>query len=212
MSLKIYLLRHGETTASQQGNFCGTLDLDLTPAGYEMAADFAYTYKQLSWAAVFSSPLKRALATAQIICQPRGIVIQVREGLREISYGKWEGKMPETVNREFHDDYVRWLADPGWNAPNEGEKGIDIARRCGQVLAEIEQAYPTGNVLLISHKSTIRIMLCSLLGIDIGRFRDRIAMPVAALSIVELAERGPLIDVMGDRRHLRRELRERPGT
>ena len=212
MTLKIYLLRHGETETSQQGNFCGTLDIDLTPAGYQMAEDFANTYKELPWAAVFSSPLKRALATAKIICQRRGIAIEIREELREISYGKWEGKMPETVNREFHDDYVRWLADPGWNAPNEGEKGIDIARRCGQVLAEIERIYPTGNVLLLSHKSTIRIMLCSLLGIDIGRFRDRIAMPVAALSIIELAERGPLIHVMGDRSHLQLELRERPGT
>jgi probable phosphoglycerate mutase len=212
MSLKIYFLRHGETAASQQGSFCGTLDIDLTPAGYQMAEDFARAYGRLPWAAVFSSPLKRSLATAKMLCKPLGIAIQVNEGLREIAYGQWEGKMPEAVNREFHDDYVRWLADPGWNAPNEGEKGIEIARRCGQVLEEIERAYPTGNVLLVSHKSTIRIMLCSLLGIDIGRFRDRIAMPVAALSIVELAERGPLIHVMGDRRHLRRELSDRPGT
>lgn len=212
MSLKIYLLRHGETTASQQGNFCGTLDIDLTPAGYQMAADFARAYAQLPWAAVFCSPLKRALGTAKIICEPLGIAVQVREGLREIAYGKWEGKMPEAVNWKFHDDYVRWLADPGWNAPNGGEKGIDIARRSSQVLEEIEGAYPTGNVLIVSHKSTIRIVLCSLLGIDVGRFRDRIAMPVAALSIVEMAERGPLIHVMGDRSHLRQELRERLGT
>jgi probable phosphoglycerate mutase len=212
MSLKIYFLRHGETEASQRGNFCGTLNADLTAEGYQMAEEFARAYEKLPWAAVFSSPLRRALATAKIVCEPLGIKIQVRNGLREIGYGLWEGKMPEAVNREFHDDYVRWLADPGWNAPNGGEKGIDIARRSSQVLEEIERAYPTGNVLIVSHKSTIRIMLCSLLGIDVGRFRDRIAMPVAALSIVELAERGPLIHVMGDRSHLGRELRERPGT
>ena len=80
MTLKIYLLRHGETETSQQGNFCGTLDIDLTPAGYQMAEDFANTYKELPWAAVFSSPLKRALATAEIICQRRGIAIEIKIG------------------------------------------------------------------------------------------------------------------------------------
>ena len=80
---------------------------------------------------------------------------------------KWEGKTPEEVNLEFHDEYVRWLADPGWNSPSGGEKGIDIARRSGAVLEEIEQTYHTGNVLVVSHKATIRIMLCSLLGIEV---------------------------------------------
>jgi probable phosphoglycerate mutase len=55
-------------------------------------------------------------------------------------------------------------------------------------------------------------MLCSLLGIDIGRYRDRIGMPVASLSIVEMSEHGPLIEVMGDRAHLSPDLRERHGT
>ena len=113
---------------------------------------------------------------------------------------------------EFHDDYVRWLADPGWNAPTGGEKGIDIARRSSEVLEEIEQTFDGGNILVVSHKSTIRIILGSLLGIDIGRYRDRIGMPVASVSIVEMSEHGPLIHVMGDRAHLDKDLRERFGT
>jgi probable phosphoglycerate mutase len=142
-----------------------------------------------------------------------GIELNTREGLKEIAYGEWEGKTPQQVNQEFHDDYVRWLADPGWNAPSGGgEKGIDIARRSSEVLEEIEHAHPQGHVLVVSHKATIRIMLCSLLGIDVGRYRDRIGMPVASLSIVELAEHGPLVKVMGDRSHIRSSLRTRHGT
>ena len=56
---------------------------------------------------------------------------------------------------------------------------------------------------MISHKATIRIMLCSLLGIDVGRYRDRLDMPVASLSVVEMTERGPLLKSLGDRSHLR---------
>ena len=207
MSLIIYFLRHGETTASRTGGYCGILDPDLTPAGCDMAEDFAAAYKSLPWAAVFSSPLRRATATVAPLCKATGIGMQRQEGLREIAYGQWEGRTPEDVEREFHDDYVRWLADPGWNAPTGGEKGIDVARRSSLALAEIEKTCTTGNVLVVSHKGTIRIMLCSLLGIDVGRFRDRIGMPVAAVSIVEIGRHGPLVHRMGDRSYLRDSLR-----
>jgi broad specificity phosphatase PhoE len=212
MSLTIYFLRHGETTASRTGGYCGALDPDLTPEGYQMAEEFADAYKSLPWVAVFSSPLRRAVATAKPLCEAEGIQIHLREGLREIAYGQWEGKNPEEVNREFHDDYVRWLADPGWNAPTGGERGIDIARRSSFVLEEIEKTYTSGNVLVVSHKATTRIMLCSLIGIDVGRFRDRIKMPVAAISIVEMAVHGPLLHMMGDRAYVRDLLRRRGGT
>jgi len=212
MSLTIYFLRHGETTSSRTGGYCGTLDPDLTPEGHQMAEDFADAYKSLPWVAVFSSPLRRAIATARPLCEAAGIRMQLKEGLREIAYGQWEGKTPEEVNREFHDDYVRWLTDPGWNAPTGGQKGIDIARRSSLVIEEIEKTYATGNVLVVSHKATIRIMLCSLLGIDVWRFRDRISMSVGAISIVEIAVHGPLLHKMGDRAYLREHLRKRSGT
>ena len=212
MALKLYFLRHGETTSSQTGTYCGVLDLDLTAEGYQMAEDFAQAYQDLPWKAVYCSPLKRTIATAQPLCDLIGLNLKLRDGLREIGYGQWEGKTPEEVNQEFHDDYIRWLTDPGWNAPNGGEKGVEIARRSGEVLEEIETTYSDGNVLVVSHKATIRIMLCSLLGIDVGRFRDRIGMPVASVSIVAMTHNGPLVEVMGDRSHLRHELRQRHGT
>jgi broad specificity phosphatase PhoE len=207
MSLILYFLRHGETTASQTGGYCGTLDPDLTPAGYQMAEGFADAYISLPWVAVFSSPLRRAVATARPLCEAAGIRMQLQDGLKEIAFGKWEGKTPEEVNRDFHDDYVRWLTDPGWNAPTGGQKGIDIARRSSLVLEQIEKTYTTGNILVVSHKATIRILLCSLLGIDVGRFRDRISMPVAAISIVEIAAHGPLLHRIGDRSYLGEDLR-----
>ena len=212
MSLKIYFLRHGETTASKTGGYCGVLDVELTSAGKEMAKDFAAAYKSLPWIAIYCSPLLRTIATAEPLCSQLKMDMQLRDGLKEIAYGKWEGKTPEEVNRKFHDEYVRWLADPGWNSPTGGEKGIDIARRSSAVLEEIEQTYSSGNVLVVSHKATIRIMLCSLLGIDVGRYRDRILMPVASVSIVEFTDRGPLLRALGDRSHLRQSLREREGT
>lgn len=212
MNLMIYFLRHGETAASQTGSYCGILDPDLTPEGYQMAGDFADAYTSLPWVAVFSSPLRRAVATVKPLCEAAGIRMRLKEGLKEIDFGQWEGKTPEDVNSEFHDDYVRWSTDPGWNAPTGGEKGVDIARRSSLVLEEIEQTYTAGNVLVVSHKLTTQIMLCSLLGIDVGRFRDRISIPVASVSIVEIAAHGPLLHMMCDRSFFTESLRSRAGT
>ena len=55
--------------------------------------------------------------------------MQTRSDLNEIGYGKWEGLTREIVDREYHDDYVSWLADPAWHAPTGGELAVEIARR-----------------------------------------------------------------------------------
>jgi hypothetical protein len=81
--------------ASETGGYCGTLDPDLTPTGYQMAEDFADAYQSLPWVAVISSPLGRAVATAKPLCEATGLRMQLKEGLREIAYGQWEGKIPE---------------------------------------------------------------------------------------------------------------------
>lgn len=209
MSLVIYFLRHGETAQSRDGGFCGTLDPELTPEGLQMAEDFSQAYSSVAWEAILCSPLRRAVATAKPLCDVTGLRMQLKRGLKEIAFGQWEGKTAENVGREFHDDYIRWLADPGWNAPTGGQKGIDIARDSSLVLEEIENTTKSGNVLVVSHKATIRIMLCSLLGIEVGHFRDRIDMPVGSLAIVEMAAHGPKLRVMGDRSYMREFLRSK---
>ncbi len=212
MPLKLYFLRHGQTPYSRANAFCGALDPDLTPEGEAMAAAFADCYRTQAWTAIYASPMKRTQATANPLCQALNQPLILRDGLKEIYYGDWEGLAPPEVNVRFHDDYVSWLADPGWHAPTKGERGVDIAYRSSQVLTEIEQTYATGNILIVSHKATIRIMLCGLLGIDVGRFRDRIAAPVASVSVIEYGDHGPLLLKLGDRSHLSPELRHLPGT
>jgi probable phosphoglycerate mutase len=99
------------------------------------------------------------------------------------------------------------LADPGWNAPTGGQKGIEIARTASFILWKIRNTYTSGNILVVSHKATIRIILCLLLGIDVGRFRDRLSMPVGSISIVEMGASGPLLQIMGDRSYMRESVR-----
>ena len=212
MSLNLYFLRHGETTHSQTGGYCGFLDPELTPSGQQMAQSLATAYQELPWAAIFSSPMKRTIATAKSLCEAVGLKLQCREGLKELFYGDWEDRTPEDVQKHHPEDYVQWLTEPAWNAPTGGETAVQVASRSALVIAEIEKTYPTGNVLVVSHKATIRIMLCNLLGIDLGRYRDRLEMPVASVSLVKFDRHGPMLQRLGDRTHLPADLRNRAGT
>lgn len=212
MSLKVYFLRHGETIYSQTGGFCGALDPELTPEGSLMAKAFAEAYRDLPWTAIYASPMKRTITTAKPLCDAIGMEMQLRDGLKEINYGKWEGQTAEFVKQNYSDDYVRWLTEPAWNPPTAGETSVQIASRAMLIISEVEAKYLTGNVLIVSHKATIRIMLCSLLGIDLGRYRDRINALAASVSVVKFGEHGPLLEILGDRSYMSEELRNLPGT
>lgn len=207
MVLSLYLLRNAETFFCRTRRYCSRDQVPLTERGQQMASYFAKAYRDLPWQAVLCSPLNHAIETARPLCDLAGVELQVRSQLRELSFGKWEGLSPKEVRASFQDDYIRWLADPAWNSPTQGEKGISVARRVSTVLEEVEGAFPDGNVLIIAHKGTLRIMLCSLLGVDIGRYRDRLAMPVTALSRVDLMEYGPFVRVFNDCSHVPLHLR-----
>lgn len=212
MSLKLFFLRHGQTVFSRANAFCGALDPELTPEGIAMAEGVALAYQDKPWSAIYSSPMKRAIATADPLARALGIEPILRDGLREIQYGVWEGRSPEQVSTDHHDDYLRWLSDPAWNPPTGGETAVVIATRALAVIEEIKQRHSDGNVLVVSHKATIRIVLCGLLGIDVGRFRFRLGMPVGSISIVEFGAHGPLLHTLADRSHQSEELRNQPGT
>ena len=155
---------------------------------------------------------ERAVDTARPLCDALGISNQARSDLNEIAYGKWEGQTREKVAGEYHDEYVSWLADPAWHAPTAGELAITIATRSLRVIDEIKCQFADGNVLIVSHKATIRIILCSLLGIDVGRFRYRLGCPVGSVSVVEFSLEGPLLHSLADRSHLSASLQALPGT
>lgn len=213
MNLTLYFLRHGQTELSREDSFCGSgLDPELTPDGLKMAEAFAGAYRSESWQAIYSSSLKRAINTARPLCDAIGIPSQAREGLNEIAYGAWEGLSKEQVEEIYSDDYRSWLDDPSSHAPTAGELATGVAQRALRVVEGIKQDHTGGRALVVSHKATIRIMLCSLLGIDVGQFRYRLGCPVGSVSIVEFTSHGPLLQVLADRTHLGKELRSLPGT
>jgi probable phosphoglycerate mutase len=213
MTLRLYLLRHGQTAMSRANVFCGRgLDPALTDEGVAMANAFALAHRDAKWTAIYSSPLSRAIATATPLADAVHLNIELRDELAELDYGAWDGLTAEVVAQRWHDEHERWSADPAWNPPTGGETAIALAQRMTNVIEEITGAHLDGNVLVVSHKASIRVLLCALLGVDVGRFRYRFGCPVGSVSIVEFGAHGPLAWAVADRSHLSAELRGLEGT
>jgi broad specificity phosphatase PhoE len=198
---------------SRENVFCGCgLDPALTGEGAAMADAFAAAYRDIAWRGIYASPLQRAIRTATPLAAARGLSIERREGLAELDYGRWDGHSTEDIDRDDHDAYVKWSADPAWNAPTGGETAIALAQRMAHVVEEIRGAHTAGDVLVVSHKASIRVLLCALLGVDVGRFRYRFGCPVGSVTTVEFGDHGPLATAVADRSHLSAELRGLEGT
>jgi broad specificity phosphatase PhoE len=211
--LRLYFLRHGQTALSRADVFCGRrLDPPLTADGAAMAEAFAAAYRETEWQAIYCSPLQRAVSTAMPLARAAGLTLETREDLAELDYGRWDGKTADDISRTHHVEYERWVADPAWNPPTGGETAVALAQRMTHAVEEIDRAHDDGNVLVVSHKASIRVVLCALLGVDVGRFRYRFGCPVGSVSIVEFGTHGPLAATVADRSHLDARLRALEGT
>ncbi len=200
--LTLHLVRHGDTIQAAEGIFCGDLDPPLTENGRAQAERVARAVQSLGLSAIYCSPKTRAQMTAGPIAARCGLVPLVADGLREIAYGAWEGLREADVRRDEPEAFEAWRTDPALVSPPGGESAFAIAARALPVLLEARRAHPMGHVLLVSHKATIRVIVCALLGMPLGRFRSHISCPTASITSFEFGDRGPMLVRVGESHHL----------
>ena len=206
------MIRHGQTDFSRENRFCGSIDPPLNEVGTRMADAFGARYADLKWAAIYASPRLRTRQTANALAHRIKHDVTVDEGLAEISYGDWEGLRHEDVQGQWPEAYTYWAADTASRGTPGGETAFKVAARAAPVLERIKREVNDGKVLIVSHKATIRIMVCALLGMDVRLFRDRIAQNVAAVTKFEMKKTGPLLTLLNDVSHLPHELQNEEGT
>ena len=185
---RLFLVRHGATTATEEDRFSGSSGAELSDQGRWQAARLGERLSRQSITAIYSSPLSRALETARIVAGHCGVEPITRDGLREISHGRWEGMKREDVERQFGAEYSAWEADPFTFAPAGGESGVAVLARALPVIREIVAAHPAGQLLVVSHKATLRLVLSSLLGFDPRGYRDRLDQSPACLNVVDFRD------------------------
>ena len=210
--MNLYLVRHGQTEFSRENRFCGTSDPPLTKAGAAMAEAFAKAYASVKWEAIYTSPMVRARQTADALARLTGTTPIIEDGLKEIAYGEWEALTVDAVKARWPDAYAYWADDVASRGTPGGETAFHVAARAMRAVEAIRTRHEGGNVLLVSHKATLRIITCALLGLDVRLFRERIAQPVAAVTMFEIAGGTAKLAILGDRSHLSEGLRGEPGT
>jgi broad specificity phosphatase PhoE len=185
---RVYLVRHGATGSTAEDRFSGAEGVDLSDEGRAQAERLGARLRREGIAHVYSSPLARALETARLACACMELEPLVRDGLREIAHGHWEGMARDEVERRFPAEYSAWEEDPFTFAPRGGESGVAVLARALPVMREIVTDHPGERVLVVSHKATIRLVLSSLLGFDARGYRDRLDQAPACLNIVDFRD------------------------
>ena len=185
---RLYLVRHGATQLTAEDRFSGAVGVDLSDEGRRRSSG-----SRAGWPASRSPPSTAARCRAPSR-PPRSSRRRTacrsihRDGLREISHGRWEGLTRHEVEARFPDEYAAWEADPFTFAPEDGESGVGVLARALPVLREIVVAHAGQNVLVVSHKATLRLLLSSLLGFDARGYRDRLDQSPACLNVVDFKD------------------------
>lgn len=187
-STRLFLVRHGATTLSAEDAFAGAIDVELSAEGRAQASRLGARLANEPIAAIYCSPLQRTIATAALIAGPQRPAPIQRAELREIHHGHWEGRKRAEVEQRFADEYAAWEGDPFTFAPAGGESGLDVLARALPEIRRIVAAHRGQNVLVVSHKATIRLVLSSLLGFDARGYRDRLDQSPACLNILDFKD------------------------
>lgn len=185
----IYLVRHGETSATAKGRICGQSDIGLNDEGFSQVELIGGWFADLKIDSIFSSPLIRAVQTADTIAKAIKMPTYYKHsGLVEKKEGDWDGKTYWEVRDEDPKLWEKWSNDPINFAPPNGESVKDFVARIERAFNDIIKNYETGNnIVLTTHAGVIKAMIMNSLEIPAEHF-FRIEIPPASISRIDWSE------------------------
>ncbi len=181
MGTDILLVRHGQTEWNRVMRFRGRTDLGLDQVGWTQARALARRLANWPIKAIYTSPLRRARQTAEPLARQLGLSIQPTEGLLDIDYGRWQGRTPEEVAQAEPRLYQLWLEEPQRVQIPGGESLSLVQQRVRLTMEEVVACHPDEMVLLIGHQVVNKVLICTLLGLDLASFW-RIGQDTACLN------------------------------
>lgn len=170
----IHLGRHGETDWNRERRWQGHLDPPLNALGREQARALAEAFADVPIAAVYSSDLRRALETAEIVAGRLKLAVHTDASLRELDVGDWSGQTLAELRARYPAPVERWeqSGEPGWKG---GESHEDMAARVLQAIRAVAAAHEGEEVLVVSHGGPMRALKAVAAGVDYPR--DRRSVP-----------------------------------
>ncbi|MGZ3632655.1 MAG: histidine phosphatase family protein [Candidatus Limnocylindrales bacterium] len=190
----LVLVRHGETTGHAENRYAGLSEVDLSPLGLEQVARLAAWASSAELAAIWSSPRRRALASASPCAASTGLRLQVDARLRELDFGAGEGLTAQEMRERFPAAMAAFDIDPVADHLPGGEDPLEAVARFVACLHDIADRTPEGRVLVVAHATVMRLALCRFLGAPLRDYRRLWpAIRPCALTEIRMTERGPAL-------------------
>ncbi|HXR64288.1 MAG TPA: histidine phosphatase family protein [Ktedonobacteraceae bacterium] len=201
---RLFLVRHGQTLANRSFRYIGSRDDALSEIGERQATQLASALAPLPIAAVLSSPLQRARATAAALAAPHQLTVQIAPELRESNFGAWEGlSRAEVLARGTEDAQLlhAWEQDATLSPPG-GESFAAMQQRVRAYVEQIATLYSGQTLALVSHVGPIKVILASALEVPISA-SFRIFLDPATISVVDWQAGGhALVRLVNSHAHL----------
>jgi len=166
---EIILVRHGETEWNAEEIFRGRIDIELNETGIKQAELLAEYLSDLKIDAIYSSPLKRALKTAETIAGYHKLNVKIAPSLIDFNYGKWQGLPHQEVKDRYKELYVEWTNNPQQVKMPAGESLDEVRERAIGAVDDAIAKYE-GTIALVSHRVVNKVLICALLGLDNTHF------------------------------------------
>ena len=178
---EIIIARHGETEWNVAEVFRGQIDIDLNETGVKQAELLAGYLSTSTIEAIYSSPLQRALKTAETIARPHQLKVNVEHDLMDLNFGRWQGLSHQEVKEQYGELYTTWTTRPEQVRMPGGETLEDVRKRVTRVITRVLDNH-SGTLLIVGHRVVNKVIICALLGLDNSHFW-RIRQDTCGISI-----------------------------
>jgi len=201
MTTTILLVRHGQTNSNITGYYMGWSDEDLNNVGYTQVRRLSSRLASLSINSVYTSPLRRAYATAEILAKPHQLEPRVLDELTEMQLGDWQGLHMDEIKRRWPELWQQWRIDPsGITMPN-GESLREVADRAVRALLSIVATNQGKQAVLVAHDVIVKVLVAHVLGVSNSTYR-RFEINNASLSVVRVFDNSFQLITLNDTSHL----------
>ncbi|MDY6959669.1 MAG: histidine phosphatase family protein [Halobacteriota archaeon] len=197
--MKLILVRHGETHWNYERRVLGISDIELNEVGIKQAECLSRCLRDEEIHSIYSSNLKRAYQTAEIIGQFHEVDIEVKEGLCELNQGDFEGKAFTELIKNHSKFLKRWMEDPTSVIMPNGESLIELQNRAWNSFQEIRREEK--NAIVVSHNFTIMALLCKIKEMDLKDIRNH-RIDNASKTVIQFEDKKPILVLTNDVSHL----------
>lgn len=197
----LLLVRHGQTRSNVTGYYMGWTDEDLSEEGIWQVEQLSRRLGDWAIDSAYSSPLRRAYRTAQIIADRHHLSISPLQGLGEIRLGVWEGMSRKEVKAKFPDMWRAWRSDPSAVQMPEGESIAQVQERAVASFENIIEANVGHQVLVVTHEVIVKLLVAHCLDVSTSIYR-RFEVANASLTVIKVADGRRWLCLLNDTSHL----------